>query len=448
MKTDAAATLDFGDQQTLDAALSDCVRGLHESGILRITRQVRGMLARGETVVNLTVGDFDPRYFPIPRRLSQAIQDAVARGETNYPNPEGLPGLRQSISDYVFRTAGVRYPLDAIVVCSGGRPVLYGAYRAVVNPGDKVVFSVPSWQNDAYSWLTHAESVVIEASVDTGFQPTIEQIRPHLGEAAMICICSPGNPTGTVMTEQQLGDILRAVVSENRERESRGRRPVFVLHDQMYGALVSKGQRHIYPAALVPESARYVISADGVSKAYAGTGLRLGWMLVAPAVGARIRDLLSHAGAWAPRAEQAAVAEFLCDEEAIREFRAEMDARLAERLFAMRKGFESLKDAGYPVDSINPQGAIYFSAQFRLHGKSIGGRVIETDNDIRTLLLERAGVAVVPFQAFGVKGDTGWFRLSAGAVSLDEIEALFPRIEALLAEVNQAETLTTGFPSG
>lgn len=435
MKPDGARVLDFGDQVSLDASLSDCVRGLHESGILKITRQVRGMLARGETVVNLTVGDFDPRYFPIPAELSLAIQGAVARGETNYPNPEGIPALRQSISDYVARTAGVRYPLDSIVVCSGGRPVLYGAYRAIINSGDKVVYSVPSWQNDAYAFLTGANSIVIEATVDTGFQPTIEQLRPHLGDAAMLCICSPGNPTGTVMTEQQLGDILRAVVAENLERESAGRRPLFVLHDQMYGALVSAGQRHIYPAALVPESARYVISADGVSKAYAGTGLRLGWMLVPPAIAARIRDLLSHAGAWAPRAEQVAVAEFLQDENAIARFREEMDSRLSERLHAMREGFEGLKAKGYPVDSINPEGAIYFSAQFRLHGMTVGDRVLETDDDIRMLLLERAGVAVVPFQAFGVREDTGWFRLSAGAVSMAEIEGMFPRVEELLAEV-------------
>src|SRR5687768_13544383 len=382
MQTDIAATIDFGDQETLDAALSDHVRGLHESGILKITRHVRAMLARGESVVNLTVGDFDPRYFPIPKKLSQAIQDAIARGETNYPNPEGLPALRQSISDYVFRTAGIRYPLDAIVVCSGGRPVLYGAYRAIVNPGDKVVFSVPSWQNDAYSWITGAESVVIEATQESGFQPTLEDFRPHLGDAAMICICSPGNPTGTVMTEEQLTAILRAVVAENSKREEQGRRPIFVLHDQMYGALVSEGQKHVFPAAVVPESARYVISADGVSKAYAGTGLRLGWMLVPPAVGARIRDLLSHAGAWAPRAEQSAVAEFLRDEEGIAQFRAEMDARIAERLGAMHEGFTGLKAAGYPVDSINPQGAIYFSAQFRLHGRNVDGRSITTDEDI------------------------------------------------------------------
>lgn len=436
MKNQDGIKLDFGDQATLDAALSTCAKGLQESGILKITRQVRAMLARGDTIVNFTVGDFDPRYFPIPRRLSQAIQSAIARGETNYPNPEGLPGLRQAISDYVFRTAGVRYPLDSIVVCSGGRPVLYGTYRAIVNPGDKVLFSVPSWQNEAYSWLTGGESIIVEATHETGFQPTVDQFRPYLSEVVMVCICSPGNPTGTVMSREQLSDILTAVVEENRKRESAGRRPVFILHDQMYGSLVSKGQEHIYPAALVPECARWLISADGVSKAYAGTGLRLGWMLVAPAVGARIRDLLSHAGAWAPRAEQAGVAEFLGDADAIAAFRTEMDARLAERLNAMHAGFEELKKAGYPVDSINPQGAIYFSAQFRLHGKSAGGARIETDEDIRNLLLERAGAAVVPFQAFGVRGNTGWFRLSAGAVSMDEIHELFPRIRMLLDEVH------------
>lgn len=427
--------LDFGNQQTLDASLSVAARGLQESGILKITRQVRAMIARGETVVNLTVGDFDPRYFPIPEKLARGIQDAVARGETNYPTPEGMLVLRQSISDYVARTAGVRYPVEAIVVCSGGRPVLYGAYRAIVNPGDKVLFSVPSWQNEAYSWLTGGESIVIESTRATGFQPTVDEFRPHLSEAAMLCICSPGNPTGTVMSEQQLGDILRAVVAENREREAKGRRPLFVLHDQMYGALVSKGQRHVYPAAVVPEAARYVISADGVSKAYAGTGLRLGWMLVAPAVGARIRDLLSNAGAWAPRPEQSAVAAFLADEAAIAEFRVQMDARLADRLNAMHEGFSALKKEGLPVDSINPQGAIYFSAQFRLHGKNVDGRSIKTDEDIRMLLLERAGVAVVPFQAFGVRGETGWFRLSAGAVSMDEIHEMFPRLRTLLGEV-------------
>jgi len=140
-----------------------------------------------------------------------------------------------------------------------------------------------------------------------------------------------------------------------------------------------------------------------------------------------------------PRAEAIAIAGgtilAVGDEKSIAEFRKEMDARLAERLQAMHEGFTALKADGYPVDSINPQGAIYFSAQFRLHGKVADGRALTTDEDIRKLLLERAGVAVVPFQAFGVRGETGWFRLSAGAVSMDEISALFPRLRTLLDDV-------------
>jgi aspartate aminotransferase len=428
--------LDFGDQSTLDASLSVMAHKLAESGILRTTRQVRGMLARGEKVVNLTVGDFDPRYFPIPRKLAEEIEGAVARGETNYPTPEGMLPLRQAISDYVYRTAGVRYPLEAIVVCSGGRPVLYGAYRAIINPGDKVLYSVPSWQNDAYSSLTGGLSFEIEATRETGFQPTLEQLAPHIPDAQMLCICSPGNPTGSVMPAEDLTEILKAVVDENQKREATGRRPLFVLHDQMYGALVTRGQTHTYPAAVVPESARWVISADGVSKAYAGTGLRLGWMLVPPAIGARIRDLLSHAGAWAPRAEQMGTAKFLNDPEAIAEFRCEMDARLQQRLGALYDGFQKLEREGYPVASINPQGAIYFSACFALQGRTFEGKKLETDEDIRVLLLERGGVAVVPFRAFGVKSDTGWYRLSVGAVSMDEINELFPRIRALLDQLS------------
>ncbi|HVD61284.1 MAG TPA: aminotransferase class I/II-fold pyridoxal phosphate-dependent enzyme, partial [Gemmatimonadaceae bacterium] len=103
---------------------------------------------------------------------------------------------------------------------------------------------------------------------------------------------------------------------------------------------------------------------------------------------------------------------------------------------AMHEGFQALERDGYPVASINPQGAIYFSACFVLHGRTFGGKKLENDEDIRSLLLEQAGVAVVPFTAFGVRGDTGWFRLSAGAVSMDELREMFPRIRSLLDRVS------------
>ena len=102
----------------------------------------------------------------------------------------------------------------------------------------------------------------------------------------------------------------------------------------------------------------------------------------------------------------------------------------------MHEGFQKLERDGYPVASINPQGAIYFSACFDLRGRTFEGQKISTDEDIRTLLLQQAGVAVVPFTAFGVKGNTGWFRLSAGAVSMDELREMFPRIRSLLDSIS------------
>ena len=186
----------------------------------------------------------------------------------------------------------------------------------------------------------------------------------------------------------------------------------------------------------MPDAAPWVIALDGISKAFAATGLRLGWTLAAPPVITRMKDLLGHVGAWAPRPEQVATAEFLGDPTAIAEFRATMDAALRARLDALYRGFSTLRAAGYPVDCIAPQGAIYLSLQLDLVGRRIGDQRVESNESIRRLLLDRAGLAVVPFQAFGLKEETGWFRLSTGAVSLQDIDDAFPRIRALLDQVH------------
>ena len=145
-------------------------------------------------------------------------------------------------------------------------------------------------------------------------------------------------------------------------------------------------------------------------------------MLAAPEMVGRMKDLLGHVGAWAPRPEQVAVAKLLMNEPAVREFRKSMNEQVQQRLDTLYNGFSRMKERGYPVDCISPQGAIYLSLRLDLVGRSIGGKRLESNEDIRKLLLDRAGIGVVPFQAFGLEQDTGWFRLSVGAVSLDEIE--------------------------
>lgn len=144
-------------------------------------------------------------------------------------------------------------------------------------------------------------------------------------------------------------------------------------------------------------------------------------------------DILGHVGAWAPKPEQVATAALLDAPETMNAFLAASKAKVKERLDALHAGFAAMKRDGLAVDAIAPQGAIYLSAKFDWLGKTIRGRTVRTNEDIRKLLLEEAGLAVVPFQAFGLREDTGWFRLSIGAVSMDDIHSAFPRLRALLA---------------
>lgn len=434
----AAPTLDFGDAARTDAAMSARARGLIGSEILKIASEIRQLVAAGRTVCNLTVGDFDARHFPIPEGLREAVERAFQRGETNYPPSDGLLALRKAVVTKIARDWGVTYPVESVIIAGGARPILYAAYRCVLDPGDAVLYGVPSWNNNHYSWIAGARPIEVIARAESGFQPTLEQIAPHLGEVQMICLCTPSNPTGTVMEPERLQAILEAVVEENAKRTRAGRRHVMVVFDQVYASLVFGSARHVHPAALVPRSAPYVIALDAISKAYAATGLRIGWTMAPPAVAARMRDFLGHVGAWAPRPEQVAMAEFLSDEAAEAAFHREMCARVSQRLDALYEGFQRLKAEGFPVDCVPPQGAIYLSLRLDLVGRTLDGRTVADNEAIRQILLDQAGLAVVPFQAFGLREDTGWFRISVGAVGLDDIENAFPRVRALLQRVGAA----------
>ena len=430
-ETILSGALDFRTERPLDSHLSGLSRSLRGSIILGIAAEVRELQATGKPVCNLTVGDFDPRQFPIPTGLQDRLAEALAGGETNYPPSDGLLTLRQAITEYLRREYGVEYPVSSVLVTAGGRPAIYAIFRCVVDPGEVVLYSVPSWNNDYYAEMIEARKVAVLASAANRFQPVLADFRPHLQDATLLCLCSPGNPTGTVMDGETAAEILRAVVAENRRRK--GRKPLFVLFDIMYGSLLQEGGDSYHPLALVPEAAPWVITVDGISKAFAATGLRVGWTLGAPAVIARMKDFLGHVGAWAPRPEQLATAGFLRDPEGIAEFRAEMSRRLGERLSALYQGFTVMKQEGLPVDCVRAQGAMYLSLRVDLVGRRWRGQTIPDNDALRKLLLNEAGLAVVPFQAFGVPDHTGWFRLSVGAVSVDDIRQMLGRVRTLLA---------------
>jgi aspartate aminotransferase len=178
----------------------------------------------------------------------------------------------------------------------------------------------------------------------------------------------------------------------------------------------------------------YTIFVDGISKAFAATGVRVGWVAGPPDIMPRIAHLIGHVGAWAPRAEQIATARLLNAPELITAYHSIMKSGVEQRLNVLYKGISELRADGFPVRAIEPMGAIYLSVCFALNGKRTpAGHVLHTNEDVRQFLLHEAQVAVVPFHAFGSKEEDGWFRLSVGAVSVDDIQEMLPRLRTALA---------------
>src|ERR1043165_401421 len=412
----------------LDLGLSHLAQGIVGSEILKVSGEVRALVDAGREVCNLTVGDFSPKEFRIPAALEREIVDALHRGETNYPPSDGVKEMRAAVVRLYDEQLGLKFSIDHTLIAGGARPIIFAAYAAVVDPGDKVVYPIPPWNTNHYTYFTRGVPVEIPGGPDTNFLPTAELLRPHVREARMICICTPLNPTGTVMSRDEVAAIAQLVVDENARRAAAGERPLFLMWDQIYWQLTFGAFHHYAPPQLVPESAPWTIFVDGVSKAFAATGLRVGWAVAPPYAIARMRDILGHVGAWAPRPEQIAVARFLGMRDEVAAYHETMIAGLRERLDLLHDGIEAMRRDGLPVRAIDPQGAIYLSAQFDL----IGPAVITTNEQIRKLLLERAGFAVVAFQAFGLRQETGWFRLSAGAVSPDDIRNGLARVRKAL----------------
>ena len=418
-------------------------QGLVGSEILKIAADIRAAVQRGDKVTNLTVGDFSPKEFRIPEALEKRIAQAYAAGETNYPPSDGVAVLREAVRRFYARRLGLDYPLASILVAGGGRPLIYGTYRALVDPGDRVVFPVPSWNNNHYVHMTDAFGVPVVCGPETHFLPTREMLAPHVKGARLIALCSPLNPTGTVFDEDQLAGICDLVLEENARRGD-GERPLYLLYDHIYWMLTFDGARHATPVELRPDMARYTVFVDGVSKAFAATGVRVGWAVGPPDVMERMAGLLGHVGAWAPRPEQVAVAGLLDDEAAIDAYHATMKHGIETRLLALYEGLAAFKAQGLPVDVIPPRAAIYLTAHFDLLGaRTPDGRVLGNGEDVRHYLLTAAGAAIVPFSAFGAVDESGWCRLSVGAVSPEEIAALLPRLEQALKALAPA-----GIPGG
>ncbi|WP_035565774.1 pyridoxal phosphate-dependent aminotransferase [Hymenobacter sp. IS2118] len=412
--------------------VSKMAAGLSGSEIIRIGNQVSEQVRQGANICNLTIGDFDPQIFPIPAVLNAGITEAYQAGLTNYPPAAGMAELRQAVSEFLKTRQGLSYPPTDMLVAGGSRPLIYATYRALVDPGDRVVFPLPSWNNNHYCHLTGATPIAVPTRPENNFMPTAADLAPHLAGATLLALCSPLNPTGTVFTKVGLEEICDLVIAENKRRGP-DEKPLYVLYDQIYWLLTFGDTQHFDPVSLRPELRDYVVYIDGISKCFAATGVRVGYSFGPTAIIDKMKSILGHVGAWAPKAEQVATAHFLPQAAAVDAFISEMKTKLQDSLQALFAGLKNLQAQGYPVDAVAPAGAIYLTAKIDVLGRTApDGTVLSTTAELTSYLISEAQLALVPFSAFGSPASEPWFRASVGAETVASIEAALPRLRAAL----------------
>jgi aspartate aminotransferase len=405
------------------------------SEIVKLGSEIREKIRKGEKIYNFTVGDFDPSIFPIPKQLEDAIIDAYRKHFTNYPTAEGNLDLREAISFFIKEFEGLEYSPNEILVASGGRPLIYAVFRAICDKGDKIIYAVPSWNNNHYTHFVGGQHVVIEAHAENNFMPTAGDIKPHLKGATLISLCSPQNPTGTTFRKKDLEAICDMVIEENIRRGD-SEKKIYLMYDQMYWHLTYGNIKHYDPVSLRPEMREYTIYIDAISKVFAATGVRVGWGMGPSTVMNKMRAILTHVGAWAPMAEQKAVAKFLGEKEAIGSYLLNYKKEIEERLRRIYDGFMQLKNEGLKVDAVAPEAAIYLTIKIDLAGKTTAdGSLLANQNDVTEYILNEAKLAVVPFYAFGASKQSPWYRLSVGTCKKEEIDEMLSKLGEALRKV-------------
>ena len=416
--------------------LSNLSETLIGSEIVKLGADIKEKIKSGETIYNFTIGDFDSSIFPIPEKLEEEIVNAYRHGFTTYPPADGILSLRESVSSFIKEREGLDYNSKEILIAAGGRPLIYALYRALVDRDDKVIYSVPSWNNNHYVHFVEGQHEVIETTAENNFMPSAEDIQPHIEDAVLIALCSPLNPTGTVFKKEELQKICDMVLEENIRRGEDGKK-LYVMYDQMYWTLTFGDIEHYNPVTLRPEMKEYTIFIDGISKVFAATGVRVGWALGPENVLSKMKAINSHIGAWSPMAEQHATAKFLLEKNVIDKYLLHFKSELEERLQLIYKGFQKLKSEGFTVDACVPQASIYLTIQIALVGKkSIYGKILATQADVTSYILNEAKLAVVPFYAFGASKNSDWYRLSVGTCKKEEIPEMLKMLKTAASKLS------------
>lgn len=411
--------------------VSKLAANLIGSEIVKIGNEVNDLKAKGAEIANLTIGDLNSNLYPIPAELKEEIQKAYQNNLTNYPPANGLLSLRNEVSKDLKSRWNLDYSANDILITAGSRPLIYAVYKTIVDEGDKVIYPTPSWNNNHYAYLTSADAIEVKTTPENNFLPTAAELKPHLNGAVLLALCSPLNPTGTMFTEDQLREICEMILEENSKRGA-DEKPLYLMYDQIYSNLTF-GAKHVDPVSLFPEMREFTIYIEGISKCLAATGVRVGWGFGPSQVIDKMKALLTHVGAWAPKPEQEATAKYFQNADNVNSFINDFKGKLEESLKVLHNGIQDLKTKGLAVESIEPMGALYLTIKLDYIGKTKpDGAVIENSSDLVFYLINEAGVALVPFSAFGEEKSEPWFRASVGGLAINEIEVMMPKLENAL----------------
>lgn len=394
--------------------LSDRLNRLAPSATLAMSQKSNEMKAQGIDVINMSVGEPD---YMTPDFIKEAGKKAIDDNYSKYSPVPGYLDLREAISAKLKKENGLEYGPKEIIVGTGGKQGVCNTFMALVNPGDEVIIPAPYWVSyPQMAKLAGGTPIVIRAGIDQNFKITPEQLEKAITpKTKILVICSPSNPTGSVYTQEELNALAEVILKHE---------DIYVLSDEIYEHINYVGFKA--SIAKAPGMRERTIICNGVSKAYAMTGWRLGWVAAPEAIVKGINKLQGqYTSGTSDVSQRAALAAYTGDQQCVED---------------MRKGFERRRDLivslakeipGFEVNI--PDGAFYLFPRINSYfGKTDGKRTINNSTDFAMYLLEVGHVATVGGDAFG---EPDGFRMSY-ATSDDNIREALRRIKEALAKLH------------
>ena len=374
--------------------LSDNINRIKPSATMAVTGKARELKAAGKDIIGLGAGEPD---FDTPENIKIAAIEAIKAGDTKYTAVDGTPNLKKAIASKFKRENNLSYDVDQITVGTGGKQIIFNAFLATINPEDEVIIPAPYWVSypDIVDFAG-GKSVVIECDESCEFKLSAEKLSAAINaKTKWFILNSPSNPTGSCYTESELLELSKVLEANPH---------VNIMSDDIYEHLVYDNFKFKTIAQINPKLVNQTLTINGVSKAYAMTGWRIGYAAGSKSLIKAMGKLQSQSTSNPSSISQAASVEALNGDQSFLESRADV--------FKKRRDFvvKALNEMN-GISCTVPQGAFYvFPSCKDLFGKKTSeGKIIENDEDFVTALLETVGVAVVQGSAFGLNG---FFRIS------------------------------------